>query len=255
MPNINIIDELKREILDFDTKAREEIAGEVAEIGDGVVRIYGLAEAKSGELLSIETEDGAVVAMVLNLEESSIGAIVLGDYAKIKAGNKVSTTGKVARIPVGDDIVGRVVNPLGEPVDGKSIIKTDKEMPIEKVAPGVITRQSVSVPLQTGLKAIDALIPIGRGQRELIIGDRGTGKTAIAIDTIINQKDLPAKERPVCIYVAIGQKESKAAKIRALLEEKGAMEYTTIVLASASDPSPLVYLAPYAGVAIAEYFM
>ncbi|OQA04124.1 MAG: ATP synthase subunit alpha [bacterium ADurb.Bin400] len=195
------------------------------------------------------------MAMALNLEESSIGAIVLGESSKVMAGNKVTTTGKVAEIPAGNDVVGRVINPLGAPLDGKPSYKAEKAMPIEKVAPGVITRKGVTVPLQTGIKAIDALIPIGRGQRELIIGDRSTGKTAIAIDTIINQKDLPADKRPICIYVAIGQKESKVAKIRAILEEKGAMDYTTIVVAGASDPASLVYLAPYAGVAIAEYFM
>jgi F-type H+-transporting ATPase subunit alpha len=259
MATANIVEELKKEILDFDAKAREEISGSVAEISDGVVRIYGLSNAKSGELLEIETTDGTVTAMVLNLEEASIGAIVLGDYSKIKAGDQVKTTDKIAQIPVSAEIVGRVVNPLGEPLDGKPAIRVDKEMPVEKVAPGVITRRGVTVPIQTGIKAIDALIPIGRGQRELIIGDRGTGKTAIAIDTIINQKDLPenspAGGRPICIYVAIGQKESKVARIAATLEKYGAMDYTTIVVASASDPAPLVYLAPYAGVAIAEYFM
>lgn len=251
----NLIEELKKEILSFDASQKEESAGEVAEIGDGIAKIYGLSDCKSGELLEIETKAGKVMAMALNLEESSIGAIVLGDYTEIEAGNKVKTTGRVSEIPVGAGIIGRVVNPLGEMIDGKTAIKSDKNMPIEKVAPGVITRESVSVPIQTGLKAIDALIPIGRGQRELIIGDRGTGKTAIAIDTIINQKDLPANERPICIYVAIGQKQSKIARIASILEEQGAMDYTTIVVAGASDPAPLSYLAPYAGCAIAEYFM
>jgi len=251
----NIIDELKKEILAFDASVKEESAGEVAEIGDGIAKIYGLKDAKSGELLSIETPAGEVTAMALNLEESSIGAIVLGDYKSIQAGSKVKTTGNVAKIDVGEAIIGRVIDPLGVPLDGKGTIKTDKSMPIEKVAPGVITRQGVSVPLQTGIKAIDALIPIGRGQRELIIGDRGTGKTAIAIDTIINQKDLPKSNRPICIYVAIGQKKSKVARIQAKLEEAGAMEYTTIVLAGASDPASLSFLAPYSGCAIGEYFM
>lgn len=255
MSNLSVIEELKKEILDFDAKVKEEELGEVAEIGDGIVKIYGLKNAKSGELLSIETSKEPVMAMVLNLEESSIGAIVLGNYKAIEAGDKVKVTGEVATIPVSNEIVGRVVNPLGEPIDGKGKIKEDKKMLIEKVAPGVITRQSVTVPLQTGIKAIDALIPIGRGQRELIIGDRGTGKTAIAIDTIINQKDLPKDKRPICIYVAIGQKQSKIARITATLEAHGAMEYTTIVLAGASDPAPLSFIAPYAGVAIAEYFM
>jgi F-type H+-transporting ATPase subunit alpha len=251
----NIIEELKNEIMSFDAKVKEESAGEIAEVGDGIVKIYGLKDAKSGELLSIETKSGEVMAMALNLEESSVGAIVLGDYKAIEAGNKAKTTGNVASVPVSDDIVGRVVNPLGEALDGKGEIKGKKQMPIEKVAPGVITRQGVSVPMQTGIKAIDALIPIGRGQRELIIGDRGTGKTAIAIDTIINQKDLPIALRPICIYVAVGQKKSKIARIVAKLEETGAMEYTTIVLAGASDPASLSYIAPYTGCAIGEYFM
>ncbi len=251
----NIIEELKKEILDFDAKAKSDTFGEIAEIGDGIAKIYGLKEAKSGELLNIETKDGIVTAMALNLEEASIGAIVLGNYKNIMAGDKVKCTGEIAKVDVSEDIIGRVVNPLGFPIDDKGKIKADKSMPIEKVAPGVITRQSVSVPLQTGLKAIDALIPIGRGQRELIIGDRGTGKTAIAIDTIINQKDLPKEKRPICIYVAIGQKKSKVARIMAKLEEVGAMEYTIIVLAGASDPASLSYIAPYTGCAIGEYFM
>lgn len=251
----NLIEELKKEILDFDTKAKEELVGEVAEVGDGIAKIYGLKEAKSGELLRVETKSGDVMAMSLNLEETSIGAIVLGDYKKIMAGDKVKTTGEVAKVNVSEDIIGRVVNPLGEPLDDKGAIKKGKNMPIEKVAPGVITRQGVTVPLQTGIKAIDAMIPVGRGQRELIIGDRGTGKTAIAIDTIINQKDLPKDKRPICVYVAVGQKKSKVARIVAKLEEAGAMEYTTVVLAGASDPATLSYIAPYTGCAIAEYFM
>jgi F-type H+-transporting ATPase subunit alpha len=251
----NIIDELKKEILKFDASVKEEESGEVAEIGDGIAKIYGLKNAKSGELLLIETKAGDINAMVLNLEESSIGAVVLGDYKVIEAGNKVKCTGNVAKIDVGEAIIGRVVDPLGQPIDGKGAIKTTKSMPIEKVAPGVITRLGVTVPLQTGIKAIDALIPIGRGQRELIIGDRGTGKTAIAIDTIINQQNLPKDQRPICIYVAIGQKKSKIARIQARLEEAGAMEYTTIVLAGASDPAALSFIAPYSGCAIGEYFM
>jgi F-type H+-transporting ATPase subunit alpha len=251
----NIIDELKKEIMKFDSTAKGEELGEIAEIGDGIAKIYGLKDAKSGELLLVETKIGPINAMVLNLEESSIGAVILGDYKVIEAGNRVKCTGNVAKIDVGKAIIGRVVDPLGQPIDGKGGIKTDKSMPIEKVAPGVITRQGVTVPLQTGIKAIDALIPIGRGQRELIIGDRGTGKTAIAIDTIINQQNLPKDQRPICIYVAIGQKKSKIARIQARLEEAGAMEYTTIVLAGASDPAALSFIAPYSGCAIGEYFM
>jgi len=255
MADYNIIEELKKEILNFDASVKEQSDGEVAEIGDGIAKIYGLKDAQSGELLSIETKNGSVTAMALNLEESSIGAIVLGDYKSIEAGDKVKTTGKIATVPVSDEIIGRVVNPLGNPIDGKNPIKKSKDMPIEKIAPGVITRQSVTVPLQTGIKAIDALIPIGRGQRELIIGDRGTGKTAIAVDTILNQKDLPKDKRPICIYVAVGQKSSRVARIVAKLEEAGAMDYTIVVLAGASDPAPLSFIAPYSGCAIGEYFM
>ncbi len=251
----DIIEEIKKEILNFDAEMKEQESGVVSEIGDGIARIYGLKNAQSGELIEIATRDGAVNAMVLNLEESSIGAIVLGNYESIKAGDKVVCTGRIASISVSDEIIGRAINPLGEVLDGKPAISNGKEMPIEKIAPGVITRQGVTQPLQTGIKAIDALIPIGRGQRELIIGDRGTGKTAIAIDTIINQKELPEKDRPICIYVAIGQKESKVAKLMATLEKHGAMDYTTIVVAGASDPAPLSYIAPYSGCAIAEYFM
>lgn len=251
----NIIEDLKKEILAYDSEVNEQEFGTVVEIGDGIARILGLSHAKSGELLDIETSAGKVSTMALNLEESSVGAIVLGDYEKIKAGDKVSSTGKVAVIKADTDLIGRVINPLGRALDGQGEIKDGREMPIEKIAPGVITRQKVSTPLQTGVKAIDALIPIGRGQRELIIGDRGTGKTAIAIDTIINQKNLSEADRPVCIYVAIGQKESKVAKIRATLDKFGAMDYTIMVVAGASDPAPLSYIAPYAGCAVAEYFM
>jgi len=251
----DIIEEIKKEILNFSTEMKEEENGVVSEIGDGIARIFGLKNAQSGELVEIKTATEPISAMVLNLEESSIGAIILGDYQNIKAGDKVSCTGKIASISVNEEIIGRVVNPLGEPLDGKNAIKNGKDMPIEKIAPGVITREKVSQPLQTGIKAIDALIPIGRGQRELIIGDRGTGKTAIAIDTIINQKELKEKDRPICIYVAIGQKESKVAKLTATLEKYGAMDYTVMVVAGASDPAPMSYIAPYAGCAIAEYFM
>jgi len=250
-----LIEELKRSIMGFDASQKEEVFGEVAEIGDGIVKIFGLKDAKSGELLKIETAKGDVTALALNLEESSVGAIVLGEYNQVKSGDKVKITGEIADIGVAPEIVGRVVNPLGKVIDGHKPFLATNHMPIEKVAPGVITRQGISVPIQTGIKSIDALIPIGRGQRELIIGDRSTGKTAIAIDTIINQKDLSEKDRPICIYVAIGQKQSKVARIVATLEEHGAMEYTTVVVASASDPAPLAYLAPYSGCAIGEYFM
>lgn len=252
----NIVEELKKEILSFDQKTKNQKTGVVADISDGIVKIYGLKDAKMSELLEIESENGKVTALALNLEESTIGAAVLGSYEGIKAGDKVNTTSKVSSIEVNDKFVGRVINPLGEAIDGKGAIKgNSKEMPIEKIAPGVITRESVSVPLQTGIKIVDALTPIGRGQRELIIGDRSTGKTAIAIDTILNQKDLPEENRPICIYVAIGQKESKVAKVVAKLEEEGAMDYSCVVVAGASDPAPMLFTAPYAGCAVAEYFM
>ena len=255
MTSISIVEELKKEINAFDASIKEEEAGEIAEVGDGVVRIYGLSKAQSGEMLKIQTSNGEIDALVLNLEEASIGAIVLGEYRYIASGDKVKTTGEIAKIPVGDAVIGRVINALGLPIDAKGEIKTDKKMPIEKIAPGAITREKVSVPLQTGIKSVDAIIPIGRGQRELIIGDRGTGKTAIAIDTIINQKNLSEDKRPICVYVAIGQKKSKVARIVAKLEETGAMKYTVVLVADASDPSPLQYISPYAGCAIAEYFM
>jgi F-type H+/Na+-transporting ATPase subunit alpha len=244
----DIIAELRKQVTAFKSDAQVESIGTVLSVADGVVRISGLSNVKSMELLEFP---GAVMGVALNIEEESIGAIVLGVADKIKEGDTVKATDRILSIPVNDQVVGRVISPLGEDLDGKGTIISDNYQPIEKVAPGVITRKSVSVPMHTGIKAIDALIPIGRGQRELIIGDRQTGKTAIAIDTIINQKGEGVK----CIYVAIGQKESKIATIAARLEEAGAMEYTTIVLAGASDPASLSYIAPYAGCAIAEYFM
>jgi len=255
MPQANIVDQLKKEILSFTDEVKERKIGEVAEVSDGVIRIYGLSGAKLGELIKVKTSSGTVSAMVLSLEEGSVGAVVLEDYTLIKAGDEVSSTGEVATIGTSEKIMGRVIDPLGNPLDGKGAIKADKFMAIEKVAPGVITRESVKKPLQTGLKVIDALIPIGRGQRELIIGDRGTGKTAIAVDTIINQKQISEKSRPICIYVSIGQKRSKIARLVATLEQYGAMDYSVVISATASDPAPLNYLAPYAGCAIGEYFM
>ena len=243
-----IIDELRKQVEQFKSQAQVESVGTVLSVADGVVRLSGLSEAKSMELLEFS---GGVMGVALNIEEESIGAIVLGNAQNINEGDTVKSTGRILSIPVNEQVVGRVVNPLGKALDGKGEITSENYQAIEKIAPGVISRQSVSVPLHTGLKAIDALIPIGRGQRELIIGDRQTGKTAIAIDTIINQKGEGVK----CIYVAVGQKESKIANITARLEKEGAMEYTTIVLAGASDPASLSYIAPYAGCAIAEYFM
>ena len=222
--------------------------GTILEIGDGIARIYGLSKAMSGELLKFEN---GVMGMVLNLEEDNIGAVIFGESRGIKEGGTVKSTGKVAEVPSGEGLLGRVVNALGEPIDGKGSVEASKYMKIERPAYGIIDRKPVSEPLQTGIKAIDGMFPIGKGQRELIIGDRQTGKTAIAIDTIINQKNNDV----VCIYVAIGQKRSTVAQIYKKLEELGALEYTIIVAATASESAPLQYLAPYAGVAMGEYFM
>lgn len=244
----DIIAVLREKIDAFKIEAHEERVGTVMSVSDGVARLSGLGNAMSQEMIDF---GNGVLGVALNLEEETIGVIILGDATGVKAGNTAKSTGKILSIPVGDDAVGRILDPLGMPLDGKPALSTKTMAPVEKVAPGVMTRKSVSVPMHTGIKAIDALIPVGRGQRELIIGDRQTGKTAIAIDTILNQKGENVK----CIYVAIGQKESKIAQIMARLEAAGAMEYTTIVLAGASDPAAMQYLAPYAGCAIAEYFM
>jgi len=230
-----------------DIKLEMESVGSILQIGDGIVRIWGLEDAMAGELLEFP---GGVIGMVLNLEADNVGAALFGDERGIKEGDTVKRTGKVAQVPAGEALLGRVVNPLGQPVDGKGPIVTDKSMPIEAIVPNVVQRQPVKEPLQTGIKAIDSMIPIGRGQRELIIGDRQTGKTAICVDTIINQKNTDV----YCIYVAIGQKESTIAQLVKRLEEHGAMEYTIIVNASAAEPAPLQFLAPYAGCAMGEYF-
>jgi F-type H+-transporting ATPase subunit alpha len=239
---------LREEIQRFGTAAVSTDVGTVIEAGDGVARIHGLSGAMNAELLEFEN---GVMGIALNLEEDSVSAVVLGDYVGIKEGDEVRSTGRVIEVPVGDALIGRVVDPLGNPLDGKGPIQTDRTRPVERIAPGVTLRKSVDTPVQTGIKAIDALIPIGRGQRELIIGDRSTGKSAIALDTIINQKggDL------ICIYVAIGQKAGKVAQVVGLLEEYGAMEHTIVVAASASEAAALQYLAPYAGCAIGEEFM
>ncbi len=243
-----IIANLKKQIAGYQSEVKTEKVGRVVEVGDGIARISGLSEAMSAEMLDFGHD---VFGVVLNLEEDFIGAIILGDYEKLKEGDLVKSTGRILQVPVGKAVIGRVVNPLGQPLDGQGEIKTDKFYPMEKIAPRVITRQQVNTPLQTGIKAIDSMIPIGRGQRELIIGDRQTGKTAIAIDTIINQQE----QNVICFYVAIGQRESKIARIVAELEKRGAMGYTTVVAAGASDPAPLLYLAPFAGCAMGEYFM
>jgi F-type H+/Na+-transporting ATPase subunit alpha len=244
---------LRQQLSNFNAAADLEEVGTVLQVGDGIARVYGLNNVRSGEL--VEFENG-VRAIALNLEEDNVGVVLMGESGVIKEGAKVRRTGKIASINVGEGMLGRVVNTLGEPIDGKGPIAGDKyEMPLERKAPGVIYREPVKEPLQTGLKAIDAMIPIGRGQRELIIGDRQTGKTAIAVDTIINQKEFYAAGKPVyCIYVAIGQKASTIAGVMKTLEDNGAMAFTTIVAASASDPAPLQFYAPFAGAAIGEFF-
>src|SRR3989442_1129997 len=238
---------IKRRIKEFDVPILSADVGIVSEVGDGIAQVYGLQAGQSLEMLELK---GGVAGIALNLEEDSVGAIILGPYEDIKEGDQVRTTGKIIQVPVGEALIGRVVNALGEPIDGKGPIATKEFSPVEKVAPGVVTRQPVDTPLQTGIKAIDSMIPNGRGQREMINGDRQTGKTAIAIDTIINQKG----QGVTCIYVAIGQRAATVAQVAATLEERGAMEYTIIVAATASDPAPLWYLAPYAGCSMGEYF-
>ncbi|MBR4352620.1 MAG: F0F1 ATP synthase subunit alpha [Bacteroidales bacterium] len=244
---------LLKQLHDINVDAKYEEVGQVLQVHDGVVRLYGLSSAEAGELIEF---DSGVMAVVMNLEEDNVGAVLLGSTEKVKEGMTARRTGHIASIQVGEKMIGRVVNPLGQPIDGRGDIAGDlTEMPLERKAPGVIYRQPVNEPLQTGLKAVDAMIPIGRGQRELIIGDRQTGKTAIAIDTIINQRANFEAGKPVyCIYVAIGQKGSTVASIVNVLREKGAMDYTIVVAANAADPAALQYYAPFAGAAIGEYF-
>src|SRR5437868_7219261 len=239
---------IKRQLAGYEPEVDLQEVGRVIEVGVGIARIYGLEKAMAGELLQFP---GDVVGMVLNLEEDNVGAVLLGEDRAIKEGDTVKRTGRIAQVPVGEALVGRVVDALGQPVDGKGPVNAKEFRPIERYAPGVVDRRGVKEPLQTGLKAIDAMIPIGRGQRELIIGDRGTGKTAIGIDTIINQKG----QGVVCVYVAIGQKRSTVASVVEKLRAAGALEYTVVVVASAADPAPLQFIAPYTGCAIAEYFM
>jgi F-type H+-transporting ATPase subunit alpha len=242
-----ISDIIKRQLQGYEAEIDLKEAGRVIEVGDGIARIYGLEKALAGELLEFP---GGVFGLVLNLEADNVGAVLLGDDTKIKEGDPVARTKRIAQVPVGEALVGRVVNALGQPVDGKGPIDSKEFRAIERYAPGVVDRRSVKEPLQTGIKSIDAMIPIGRGQRELIIGDRGTGKTAIAVDTIINQKG----QGVFCFYVAIGQKRSTVAQVVKVLEDTGAMAYTTVVVASASESAPLQYIAPYAGCAMGEYF-
>lgn len=261
-----IIDRIKKEIENLDTNTQPEEVGVVTTVGDGIAEIDGLQKAQMMEMIIFDEGEGktleeiisnadALYGLVLNLEEDAVKVVILGETGRVFEGMQVRRTNKLLSIPVGEKIVGRVVGPLGEMIDGKGSIETDKNMPIERVAYGVMDRSAVNEPIHTGIKAIDSMIPVGRGQRELIIGDRQTGKTTVAIDTIINQKYEPTDQRPICIYVAVGQKRSKTATIMAKLEEAGAMEYTTIVATSASEASPLLFLAPFAGMAIGEYFM
>ena len=239
---------IKEQIKNYSSKIELQDVGTVVTVGDGIATVHGLEKCMSGELLEFE---GGIYGMALNLEQDFVGAVMLGSDAEIKEGDSVKRTNRIVSVPVGEEMLGRVVNALGQPIDGKGQILTDKTEPIEKIAPGIITRKSVHKPLQTGIKAIDSMIPIGRGQRELIIGDRQTGKTAIALDTIINQKDQDV----ICIYVAIGQKRSTVANVVETLEKAGAMRYTVVVSATASELAPLQYIAPYSGCAIGEYFL
>ncbi len=239
---------IRSEIEQYESRIDVREVGRVLEVGDGIARVYGLSGVMSGEMVEFP---GNIFGLALNLEENSVGVIILGDYLKIKEGDEVRSTGRLLSVPVGDAMLGRVVDPLGQPLDGLGPIQTTETRPLESAAPGIAGRQPVKEPLQTGIKAVDAMTPIGRGQRELIIGDRKTGKTAICIDTILNQKGKDVK----CFYVAVGQKESNVAAIIDVLRRHGAMDYTTVVLASASDPASLQYIAPYAGTSMAEYFM
>jgi F-type H+-transporting ATPase subunit alpha len=238
---------IKRQLAGYEAEVDVQEVGRVIEVGDGIARIYGLERAMAGELLEFP---GDVVGMVLNLEQDQVGAVLLGDDRRIREGDVVKRTNRISQVPVGEALVGRVVDALGEPVDGKGPVNAKEFRPIERYAPGVVDRRSVKEPLQTGLKAIDSMIPIGRGQRELIIGDRGTGKTALAVDTILNQKGQDV----FCFYVAVGQKRSTVAQVVKVLEDAGAMQYTTVIVASASEPAPLQYIAPYTGVTMGEYF-
>ena len=239
---------LRKEIEQYESQIDVRETGTVLEVGDGIARVYGLSGVMAGEMVEFP---GGVIGLAFNLEENSVGVIILGDYLKINEGDEVRALGKLLSVPVGDAVIGRVVDPLGRPLDGKGPIASSEARPVEFLAPGVAQRQPVCEPMQTGIKAVDAMTPIGRGQRELIIGDRKTGKTAVALDTILNQKGSGVK----CFYVAVGQKDSSVAGVIQTLQEHGAMEYTTVVMSGASSPAPLQYVAPYAGTAMAEYFM
>ena len=248
---------IKNEIAQYEAELQVSQVGKVLEVGDGIAQVSGLSGCMAAELLEFETQDGStIMGQAMNLEEDTVGAVIFGDYLKLREGDNVRTTGRLLEVPVGEALLGRVVNPLGEPLDGHGPIEAEDARKVDIIAPGIAARQPVKEPLQTGVKAIDSMIPIGRGQRELIIGDRKTGKTAIALDTIINQKYTHETDAPVyCIYVAIGQKESTVAGVVETLREQGAMDYTIVVNAAASDPAPMQYIAPYAGCSMGEYFM
>ena len=244
----DLVAQLKQQITSFEAPTRTVDVGTVMTVGDGIAHLSGLTNARASEL--VEFENGTL-GQVFNLEDDNVGVIIMGDYADIAEGQLVRSTGRIASVPVGNAMIGRVINAVGQPIDGKGPIATDRTRPIERIAPNVVTRKSVDMPVQTGIKAIDSMIPIGRGQRELIIGDRQTGKTALVVDTIINQKGLDL----ICIYVAIGQRMSQVSQVVATLEKYGAMEYTVVVAATASEPAALQYIAPYSGTAIGEEFM
>ena len=247
---------IKQEIEQYSSQLDVLDVGRVIEVGDGIAQIYGLSNAMAGELLEFQTDSGPVMGQVFNLELDTVGAVIYGDYLSVKEGDTVVSTGRLLEVPVGDALLGRVVNPLGQPLDGGPAIETEHTRPVDIIAPGIAARQPVKEPLQTGIKAIDSMIPIGRGQRELIIGDRKTGKTAVALDAIINQKrNWGTDDAVVCIYVAVGQKESTVAGVVQTLRDAGAMDYTIVVSASAADPAPMQYVAPYAGCAMGEHFM
>ena len=247
---------IKQEIDQFASELEVSEVGRVVEIGDGIARIYGLSKAMAGELLEFQTDRGSVMGQVMNLETDTVGAVIYGEYLAVKEGDLVKSTGRLLEVPVGESLLGRVVNPLGVPLDDGPALEDTARSLVDILAPGIAERQPVHEPLQTGIKAIDAMIPIGRGQRELIIGDRKTGKTAVAIDAIINQKQFwGTEDAVVCIYVAVGQKESTVAGVVDTLRENGAMDYTIVVNAAASDPAPMQYIAPYTGCAMGEHFM
>jgi F-type H+/Na+-transporting ATPase subunit alpha len=247
---------IKQEIANYAAQLEVSEVGRVVEVGDGIARIYGLANAMAGELLEFQTSAGSVMGQVFNLELDTVGSVIYGDYLKVKEGDLVKSTGRLLEVPVGEALLGRVVNPLGQPLDDGPPLQTEEYRKVDIIAPGIAERQPVHEPMQTGIKAVDAMIPIGRGQRELIIGDRKTGKTAVALDTIINQKQYwGTPDAVVCIYVAIGQKESTVAGVVETLKKAGAMEYTIVVNAASSDPAPMQYVAPYSGTAMGEYFM